>query len=200
VLDSRSRRSELDAQLSEQLFKVGFVDDHFPGWLARRWGLDGTFIERLKKAHFGDGVFLAARKRAAVLLGPGVQCRSHNEDFEREHGAPVGRDHVCKLATETAVPFRTIPFKEVVLINVAVGGRVALDAAYGIGARHGRIIGGQAGEVNAGICNSRKFRYETALCPSGSKSERITIKAFNFEGFCIKRHTELIYSKVAARC
>jgi len=128
--------------LSEQLFEVGFVDDHFPGWLALRWGLDGTFIESLKKAHFGDGIFLAARKRAAIPLGPGVQRRLYDKDFEGERGAPVHGNHVRKLASGTAPASRSIPFEEVVLINVAVGGRVALDAAYGIGARHGRIIGG----------------------------------------------------------
>jgi hypothetical protein len=40
------------------------------------------------------------------------------------------------------MPLRAITFKKVVLIDVAIGGRVALDAAYGIRARHGRIIGG----------------------------------------------------------
>jgi len=38
-----------DPQLSEQIFKVGFVDEHFPGWLAVQRGLDGTFIESLKE-------------------------------------------------------------------------------------------------------------------------------------------------------
>jgi len=44
-------------------------------WIRRRallrvacpwWGLDGTFIESLKKTHFGDGIFLAASERATV--------------------------------------------------------------------------------------------------------------------------------------
>jgi hypothetical protein len=50
---------------------------------------------------------------------------------------------------------RTIAFEEVILIDVAVGCRVALDAADGIGARHGRIIGEWLGEVNAGIYAER---------------------------------------------
>src|SRR5258706_360923 len=50
------RSSRLDAQPSDQFFKVGFVDDHFSGWLARRSGLDGAFVESLKEAHLGDGI------------------------------------------------------------------------------------------------------------------------------------------------
>jgi hypothetical protein len=161
----------LDPQLSEELFKVGIVDDHFPGLLALCWGLDGTFIKSLKKAHIGDGIFLAARERAAVLLCPGVQRRLHDKDFEEERGAAVGGDHVRKFAAGVAVPLRAIPFEEVVLIDVAVGRRVALDAADGIGARHGRIIGGAAEEVNAGICAERWSQYETAVQVFGSKSE-----------------------------
>jgi hypothetical protein len=49
----------------------------------------------------------------------------------------------------------TIPFEEVVLIDVAVGSGIAFDSADSIGARHGRIIGGSAGEVNVGICGER---------------------------------------------
>jgi hypothetical protein len=42
------RAPELDPQLYEQIFKVGFVDDYFMGLLAFRRGLDGAFIESLK--------------------------------------------------------------------------------------------------------------------------------------------------------
>jgi hypothetical protein len=70
--------------LPEQFFKVGFVDDYFPGLLALKRGLDGTFIESQKKAHLGDGIFLAACERAAVLLCPGVQRRLLNNNFEGE--------------------------------------------------------------------------------------------------------------------
>lgn len=143
---------ELDPQLYEQALEVGFVDEHFSGWLARGRGLNGAFIERPKKAHLGDGVFLATGKRAAVLLRPGVQRGLRDENFKGERRAPVRGDDVGKFATGIAAPLGTIPFKEVVLINVAVGSRVALDATDGIGARHGGIIGGAAVEVNAGIC------------------------------------------------
>ncbi len=147
--------ARLDTESSEQIFKIGFVDDYFPGLLTLRWRLDGTFIESLKKAHLGDGIFLAARERAAVLFCPGVQCRLLDEDFEGECGAAVGGEHVSKFAAGKAVPLGTIAFEEVVLIDVAVGCGIALDAADGIGARHGRIIGGVAEEVNAGICAER---------------------------------------------
>src|SRR5207253_10300534 len=130
-------------------FKIGFVDDDFPGLLTLRWGLHGTFIESLKKAHLGDGIFLAAREQAAVLFCPGVQCRLPDEDFEGECGAAVGGDHVSKFTTGTAAPLRTIAIEEVILIDVAVGCRVALDAAYGIGARSGRIIGEWWAEADA---------------------------------------------------
>ena len=154
--------ARLDTELSEQILKIGFVDEHFSGLLAPWWGLDGTFIESLKKTHFGDGIFLAASERAAVQLCPSVQCRLLDENFEGECGAAVGGDHVSKFATGTAIPLRTIAFEEVVLIDVAVGCRIALDAADGIGARHGRIIGGATGEVNAGIWGERLSQYETA--------------------------------------
>jgi len=47
---------------------------------------------------------------------------------------------------------RAIPLEEVVLIDVAVSGGIALDSTNGVGTRHRRIIGGLVGEVNAGIC------------------------------------------------
>src|SRR5207245_10397979 len=112
-------------------------------------------------------------KRTLVQFCPGVQGRLHHENFEWERGAPVGGDHVGEFASGFVMPLRAIAFEEVVLIDVAVGGRVALDEAYSIVSRHGRIIGGAAGEVNAGICLGGWSRYETALFPSGSKSERI---------------------------
>ncbi len=126
--------------MSEQIFKVGFVDEHFPGWPALQRGLDRTFIESLKEAHLGDGIFLAARERAAVLLCPSVQRGLLDEDFEGERGAPVGGDHISKFAAGNAVPLGAIPFEEIVLIDVAVGSRVALDAADGIGARRQSAI------------------------------------------------------------
>ena len=67
---------------------------------------------------------------------------------------------------------RTVSFEEVVLIHVAVGGRVALDAAYGIGARHGRIIEAKRNEVNAGVWTEGGSQNETGLRETGSKSER----------------------------
>ncbi len=125
MLDGGSKRLRhcgLDAQLPEQLFQVGFVDEHFTGLAAIGWRLDGSFIERLKQPHLGDRVFLATRERAAVLLCPGLQRRLHDENLEGKSGAPVGGDYVSKFATGTAAPLRTIPFEKVILINVAVGG------------------------------------------------------------------------------
>ena len=146
----QSRQTVLDAQLPEQLFQVGFVDEGFTELVAFRWRLDGPFIERLKQPHLGDRVFLAARERASVLLCPSLQRGLHDEDFEGECGATVGGDYISEFATGTATPLRAIALEKVVLIDVAISGRVALDAANGVGARHARIIGGMAGEVNAG--------------------------------------------------
>src|SRR4029077_4962216 len=99
------------------------------GVLAFLRSLERTLLQGLKKAHFSDSVLFAAGKRAAVLLRPSVQRGLRDEDFEGERRAPVGGDHVRKLASRTTAPLRTIPFEEVVLIDEAVGGRVALDAA-----------------------------------------------------------------------
>ncbi len=183
----QSRHTVLDAKLSEQLFQVGFVDEHFTGLVAIRWRLDGAFIERLKQPHLGDRVFLAARKRASVLLGPGLQRGLPDKDFEGKSETTVGGDYVSKFASGTTAPSRAIALEEVVLIDVAVSGGVALDAAHGIGARHGRIIGGAAGEVNEGNWTCGWFQSETASLPSSSKSERSGIKVLLFEWFFIEQ-------------
>jgi hypothetical protein len=41
-----------------------------------------------------------------------------------------------------------IAFEEIILIDVAVGGGIALDAANSIGTSHRRIIGAESLEVN----------------------------------------------------
>jgi hypothetical protein len=46
---------------------------------------------------------------------------------------------------------RTITLEEVILINVAVGGGVALNAANGIGTSHRRIIEAEGLEVNVSL-------------------------------------------------
>src|SRR5258708_4471394 len=159
----------LDPQQAEQFFEVGFVDEHFPRLLALRRGLDGSFIEGLKKPHLGNGIFLAARKRAPVQLCPGVQGRLRNENLEGERRLPVNGNEIGEFATGFTLPLRAIAFEEEVLVAVPVACRVALDAAYSIRTGHGRIIGGLAREVNAGIFMERRSRYETAVFPSGSK-------------------------------
>ena len=168
----QSRRTALDAKLSEQLFKVGFVDQNFRRWPAIRWGMNAALIERLKQPHFGDGVLLAARERATVLRGPSVQSGLHDENLEGERRTPVGGDYISEFATGTASPLRAIALEKIILIDVAVRSRVALDAANSIGARHGRIIGGMTAEVNAGNCAEGQCQSETAPSSCGSESER----------------------------
>src|SRR5260370_765297 len=168
----------LDSQPSEQLFKVGFVDHDFSGWLALRRSLDGAFIESLKEAHLGDGILFAARKRAPVQLGPGVQRGLHDEDLEGESRLPVSRHDVSKFSTVTTAALCTIPLKKIVLVDITASGTLPLDPAYSITASHARIIGGSAGEVNAGIYapggpnmkqdSLRQFQNKTKSDQSGS--------------------------------
>ena len=66
----------------------------------------------------------------------------HDEDFEGKRRVPVGVDHVSKLAAVIAAALCAVSFEKIILIDVAVGSRVALDAAYGIRTRHARIIEG----------------------------------------------------------
>jgi hypothetical protein len=139
----------LDAQKPQKLFQVGFVDDDFAGWLACRNGLDSAFVEGLEKAHFGDGVFFGTGERTAVLSSPGFESGLVDEDLEGKSGVAVSGNDVSELATWAGAAVGTIPFEEIILIDVAVGGGIALDAANGIGTSHRRIIGARAlEEVN----------------------------------------------------
>src|SRR6267143_2849623 len=106
-------------------------------------GFDGAFVEGLEEPHFGYGIFFAAGKRAAVLPSPGFQSGLVDEDFEAEGGLAVNGNGVGKFAAGAAVALGAVSFEEIILIHVAVGGGVALDAADGIGARHGRLFVGE---------------------------------------------------------
>jgi hypothetical protein len=72
-------------------------------------------------------------------------------------------DHVGEFTAGTAGAFGAIPFEKIVLINVAVLRGVALDAANGIGARHGRIIEAMRNEVNAGVWREDGSQNETGF-------------------------------------
>src|SRR6266404_4672627 len=133
----------LDAQLFEERFEVGIVDRDFGLRLALSGRLDDSFIKGLEEAHFGYGVFLAAGERAAVLFSPGFHRGLVDENLEAEGGLPVDGNGVGKFAAGAAIPLGAVSFEEIILIDVAVGGRVALDAANSIGARHaGLFVGG----------------------------------------------------------
>ncbi len=146
-----SGRVALNPQLSQEVFEIGIVYDDFPRRFSLENGLDGAFIEGLEEAHFGDGVFLGAGKSAAVLGCPGVQRGLVHEDFERKGGLAVDGNDIGELAAGARAAFGAISFEKIILIDVAIGGRVALDAAHGIGTSHGWIIEGGAREVNAGV-------------------------------------------------
>ena len=133
----------LDTQLFEERFEVGIVDCDFDLRLALSGRLDDSLIEGLEEAHFGYGVFLAAGERAAVLLSPGFHRGLVDENLEAEGGLPVDGNGLDKFAAGVAVALSAVSFEEIILIDVAVGGRVALDAANSIGARHaGLFVGG----------------------------------------------------------
>ncbi len=146
-----SGRVVLNPQLPQELFEIGIVYDHFPQRLSLGNGLDGAFIKGLEEAHLGDGVFLGAGKPAAVLACPGVQRGLVDEDFEGEGGLAVDGNDVGELATGAHTAFGAVSFEKIILIDVAVGGGIALDAAHGIGTSHGWIIEGGTREVNAGV-------------------------------------------------
>ncbi len=146
-----SCRIALNPQLSQELFEIGIVYHDFPRRLSMGNGLDGAFIEGLKESHLGDGVFLGAGEPAAVLAFPSVQRGLVDKDFEGKGGLAVDGNDVGELAAGARAAFGAISFEKIILIDVAVGGRVALDAAHGIRASHCWIIEGGAREVNAGV-------------------------------------------------
>jgi hypothetical protein len=139
----------LNAQLPQQLLKIGFADRDFEGRLPLGTSLHGTLIKCLEEAHLGDGVFLRTGEGPAVFGGPVLQRGLMNKDFEGEGGLAVNRNEVSELAAGTGAALGAIALKKVILIHKTVSGRVAFDAANGIRASHGRIIGGRTREVNA---------------------------------------------------
>jgi hypothetical protein len=151
----------LNPQLSQEFFEIGIVYDDFTRWLSLRNGLDGTFIEGLEEAHLGDGVFLGAGEPPAILACPGVQRGLVDEDFERKGELAVDGNHIGELAAGVHAALGAISLEKIILIDVAVGGRIALDAAHGIGTSHGWIIEGGTVEVNAGVRQRLWCRNET---------------------------------------
>jgi hypothetical protein len=138
----------LDAQQPQKLFEIGFIDRNFSGRLARGNGLDRSFVESLEKTHFGDGVFFGTRERAAVPGCPGFESGLVDEYFKGEGEVAVGGNDVGEFTAVAGTAVRAIPFEEIILIDVAVSGRITLDAPNGIGTSHRRIIGAQGLEVN----------------------------------------------------
>src|SRR5215470_15806221 len=101
------------------------------------------------------------------------------KDFERKSGFPVDGNDISKLAPGTASALAAVPFVEVILIHEAVGSRVALDAANSIGTSHGRIIGGQASEVNAASdCQDRAESEQTARVRVPNQNQSCFKKGF----------------------
>ena len=132
----------LDAQLLEEGFQVGIVDRNFGLWLALGRRFDEAFIEGPEEAHFSYGVFFAAGKGAAVLLSPCFEGGLINEDLKAESGLAVDGNGIGELAAGIAVALGAVSFEEIILIDVAVRGGVALDAANSIGARHAGLFAG----------------------------------------------------------
>src|SRR5580692_7836394 len=86
-----------------------------------------------------------------------------DKNLEGEGGFAVRSDHVREFTAGMAGAFGAIPFEEIILIHVAILRGVALDAANGIGARHGRIIEGKTNEVKSSRndhgASQRNFEY-----------------------------------------
>jgi len=150
----------LNAQLFEEHFEVGIVDRDFDRRLALRGRLDGAFIKRLEEAHFGYGVFLTAGERAAVLLSPGFHRGLVDENLEAEGGLAVDGNRIGKFAAGAAIALGAVSLEEIILVDVAVGGGVALDSADSIGARHaGLFVGG--GQMSTQERGRGQFRNGT---------------------------------------
>jgi hypothetical protein len=134
-------------QLPEQLFEIGLVDDHFPGWLPLRAGLNHALVEGIEKAHLGYGVFLRTRQRAAVLRRPAIERGLMDEDFEGESSLAIDRNDISELAARARAALSAVALEEIILVHKAVGGGIAFNAANGIRASHPGIIGSRAAEV-----------------------------------------------------
>lgn len=141
-----------DAKAAEHFLEIGVVHRDFAWRLAVGGSFDESVVKGLEEANLGDGVFLATGERAAVDASPSFKGGLVDKDFEGVNGAAVGGDYVGELAAGDFATLGARTFEEIVLINVTVGGGVRLDAANGIGTRHGRIIGGEEGEVNEAVC------------------------------------------------
>ncbi len=150
------RCDRLDAQLFEERFEIGIVDRDFNARLGLRWRPDDAFIKRLEEAHFGYGVFFAAGEGAAVFQGPGFHRGLVDEDFEAEGGLAVNGNGVSKFTAGAAIALGAVSLEEIILIDVPVGGGVALDAAHSIGARHAGLFvgGGRMSTLETGAGNS----------------------------------------------
>ena len=77
------------------------------------------------------------------MLSPGFHRGLVDEDFETEGGMAVDGNGVSKFPAGVAIALSAVSLEEIILIHVAVGGGIALDAAHSIGARHaGLFVGG----------------------------------------------------------
>lgn len=133
----------LDAQLFQERFQVGIVDRDFGFPLAWSMGLHDAFIKRLEEAHFGHGVFLTAGERAAVFPGPGFHRGLVDENLEAEGGLAIDGNRVSKFPAGIAIALGAVSFEEIILVDVAVAGGIALDPANSIRTRHAGLFVGE---------------------------------------------------------
>src|SRR6267142_1514529 len=165
----------LDAQLFEERFEVGIVDRDFNARLTLGGRLDDAFIKRLEEAHFGYGVFLAAGERAAVFPGTGFHRGLVDENLEAEGGLAVDGNGVGKFAAGAAIALGAVSLEEIILIDVAVGGGVALDAADSIGARHAGLFvgGGRMSTLETSAGNSEMALERGRRVPDWDRRRRV---------------------------
>ena len=90
------------------------------------------------------------------MLSPGFHRGLVDENLEAEGGLSVDGNGVSKFAAGAAIALGAVSLEEIILVDVAVGGGVALDAANSIGARHAGLFvgGGQMSTEERGCGNS----------------------------------------------
>jgi hypothetical protein len=135
----------LEVELLEERIEVGFVDEE----IGASGGEIFDFVERVKEAHFRDGVFFGAAEAAAFALGPFFNGGGAHENGEREIFFAIGGDDINKFGAAREAAARGANFHESVLVYDSGGGGIGLDAVSDFGASHARLFGGIASRVKS---------------------------------------------------
>ena len=99
-----------------------------------------NLIERLKEAHFRDGILFGARERMSVRLRPFSGCVVANENPHREGLFAISGNHVNVLGTRNPPTASFLNFVKVILVNKSGDRRIAFYAPDHLWASHAGII------------------------------------------------------------